>query len=916
MKRLLSLILALAIATSCSMAVFSADGFGGNAELGDIDHNGNITSDDAVYLLRHTLFPEYYPVTDFADFDHNGNITSDDAVYLLRYTLFPNYYPLTGDDSEPELEPTPDECFEFALLEDDTYEIINYYDNGTPSVVIPSTHNGKPVTRISGYEEYDGEWGDSEWIGAFEYSDNLGSITIPDSVTIIGDHAFYNCCNLTSVIIPDSVTSIGNYAFRGCSNLTSVIIPDSVTSIGDWAFYGCEGLADNDGFVIVKGILFNYFGGDVAVIPDSVTSIGKRAFSGCSGLVSVTIPDSVTSIGDYAFYNCSSLESITIPDSVTSIGGSMFSGCSSLTSVTIGSNVTSIGREAFYGCYKLIEVCNRSALGITAGSYSNGYVAYFAKHVYTEGSSYLHTTSDGYVFYKADEEVYLVSYTGDKPQLNLPEKYNELSYEIYPYAFYNNTNITDVTIPDDVTSIGREAFYNCSSLTSVTIGNSVTSIGYAAFYGCSSLTSVTIPDSVTSIGDWAFEGCSGLEKVEINDIAAWCGIPFGSHPFSYAHDLYLNGKLVTDLVIPAGVTSIGDYAFSWCSSLTSVTIPDSVTSIGNYAFGGCSSLTSITFPDSVTWIGDRAFSGCEGLADKDGFVIVKGILFDYFGGNVAVIPDSVTSIGYSAFYDCTHLVTVTIPNSVTIIGESAFEDCYDLTDIYYTGTLEQWNSILKGEYWNYGIGSYVIHCTDEDIEEEGEEKEEEEEPVAVKPIIYFYPEEDTVCSVKLDLNGEFTCTYPEYGENGWQNFTARTDSTLVFPDGREYYALYWEGKGHNVEWDFSRGACVAGKDTASFLEYALAELGLSAREANEFIVYWLPILQRNPYNLISFQFETYTEYAKLYVSPLPDTLIRVFMAVMPLENEIEIEPQEFVKPERNGFTVVEWGGSILQGKLN
>ena len=180
-----------------------------------------------------------------------------------------------------------------------------------------------------------------------------------------------------------------------------------------------------------------------------------------------------------------------------------------------------------------------------------------------------------------------------------------------------------------------------------------------------------------------------------------------------------------------------------------------------------------------------------------------------------------------------------------------------------------------------------------------------------KPIIYLYPEESTVCSVRVDFDGELTCTYPEHSVDGWQNFIAHPDGTLVFPDGKEYYALYWEGE-DSVEWDMSKGFCVRGEDTAEFLEWALAEQGLTRREANEFIVYWLPLMQENPYNVISFQTTAYTDEVKLDITPTPDSLLRVYMTYYASDREVEIQPQSFENFERQGFTVVEWGGSIIE----
>ena len=185
----------------------------------------------------------------------------------------------------------------------------------------------------------------------------------------------------------------------------------------------------------------------------------------------------------------------------------------------------------------------------------------------------------------------------------------------------------------------------------------------------------------------------------------------------------------------------------------------------------------------------------------------------------------------------------------------------------------------------------------------------EQRPVTDKPVIYFYPTAETPISVKLDFNGRLTSTYPVY-RDGW-NIIAHPDGTLTDPaTGREYYCLYWEGI-TDTEYDLSRGFVIPGKDTAVFLESTLAQLGLTEREANEFIIYWLPRMEGNDYNLITFQSEPYTEAAKLTVTPTPDSMLRVFMAWKPLEAPIEIEPQELPAFERHGFTVVEWGGTEL-----
>ena len=439
-------------------------------------------------------------------------------------------------------------------------------------------------------------------------------------------------------VFSEDVTSISNEIFAN-NGVTNIIIPDSVTSIGSSAFYNCSSLAS-------------------VTIGDSVTSIGKGAFNWCTNLTSVTIPDSVTNIDDYTFSYCSSLTSVTIPDSVTTIGKQAFMDCDRLVSVTIGNGVTSIGREAFAGCDKLVEVTNHSSLNITVGSMDYGFVAYYAIEAHSGESKIVNI--DGYLFYTYDGVNYLFGYVGNDTEPTLPKNYNGEDYEIYKYAFRNCSNLTSVTIPDSVISIGEDAFYGCDGLTSVIIGNGVTSIGEEAFRNCSNLKNVTIDNSATSIGSSAFAYCKSLTSATI-----------GNGITSIGEEAFRNCSNLKSITIPDSATSIGSYAFYQCSSLTNVTIGDSVTSIGSSAFSGCSSLTSVTIGNSVTSIDSSAFEDCSSLTS-------------------VTIPDSVTTIGREAFYSCDNLTSVTIGDGVTSIGPDAFAWCKNLTSATFENPEGWW----------------------------------------------------------------------------------------------------------------------------------------------------------------------------------------------------------------------------------
>ena len=184
-----------------------------------------------------------------------------------------------------------------------------------------------------------------------------------------------------------------------------------------------------------------------------------------------------------------------------------------------------------------------------------------------------------------------------------------------------------------------------------------------------------------------------------------------------------------------------------------------------------------------------------------------------------------------------------------------------------------------------------------------------DDTVFAKPVIYLYPEQEIEVSVQLDYDGELTCTYPAY-EDGW-SVTAQPDGTLTDEAGKQYSYLFWEGE-TDIEYDMSRGFVVKGSDTAEFLQEKLSYLGLTPREYNEFIVYWLPKMQDHPYNLIAFQQEAYTDSAALTITPQPDSILRVFMAYQPLEQPVEIEEQVLAPFAREGFAVVEWGGTEIR----
>ncbi|MBQ7500264.1 MAG: leucine-rich repeat protein [Clostridia bacterium] len=578
----------------------------------------------------------------------------------------------------------------------------------------------------------------------------LERVTLPEGFSEISSYMFYNCSSLTSVVIPESVTKVGAYAFCGCSSLIDVVFPKNCTDYSYNIFKDTAWLAAQpDGAVYInnyvythkgdgaecvsivlregtEGIIASAFSGDTTVesviMPDSVKFIGAEAFmecrnlksvklsSGlseirtgtfrqCSSLTSIDIPEGVAKIGAHAFWDCRALVSVKLPDSLTEFEYGAFTCCTELSEITIPKNVRIIGKEAFRTCSKL------SFINISDG------VEFIGEKAFNDTAWY--EAQPGGVIYLLN---FVLGYNSGYPsELELREG----TKVVADHAFDEAYGLVSVTMPDTVEHIGNYAFNHCERISTLKLSANLKTIGEYAFCLCSDLKELEIPEGVETIGTHTFYKCTGLFTVKLPESLKKIGdYAFYECAAIGRMNLPAGSSEIGTVIIPSGVTEIGEFTFADCRSMKKIVLPDGLKKIGMYAFDKCTALEEINLPEGLTEIADGTFRECKKLSSvtlPEGIRRIGSAAFYYSGLQSVNIPGRVRSLGRMAFY-CFGLKELYIPDGIQTIGDPRFPKEYafpiDSKCVYYCYEGSEAEKYLSGKTAKYTAVPYDIPFSD------------------------------------------------------------------------------------------------------------------------------------------------------------------------------------------------------------
>lgn len=517
----------------------------------------------------------------------------------------------------------------------------------------------------------------TETIGEYAFfHSKVQTVFLPDTVSTIGDYAFYYAGELSSINFPTALTSIGDSAFFACQSLTAVDIPATITQIGPSAWAACTSLpaitvaAENPNYTAVDGVLYTKDmtvlkvypfakSGVTFTVPDSVVELEAYAFA-YTGMQSIDGCANLRAIGDSAFYSCTALKSLPDAPKLETIGERAFYSCKALTSLSFPDSMRSIGEYAFAWCTAVKTFDSGNGLQET-GKYS----VYYCTALTTVRLGSGMKTIGEYTFYKCSRLANVDFGTSVR--------------EIGSCAFGGCSKITEIVLPDSVELVESAAFNSCSTAKTLVLSQNLREIGARAFMGLKGISTLTIPDSVQKIGNSAFNGLSNLLELHLSAKTQ----EYGSGVFSSASKL-------PRVELPEGMTAVPEEMFSSCNALTEVVIPSTVTRIEKGAFRSCKKLGNTELPAGLTYIGESAFyyaamtsvtlpAGVTEIGERSFYNIAALTEFNF--------SESLKTIGDFAFYGCGKLTRIVLPDSVESIGTSAFNRCSSLQEVVFGKSL-------------------------------------------------------------------------------------------------------------------------------------------------------------------------------------------------------------------------------------